>query len=135
MRLVIDSNVWISALVFGGNPRQVFKRVVSDGWKIIVSEEVLTEVRRILHKKFPEFITDFDDLVVVLTPHIKYVRLGTAHEAVSRDADDDMVIETSIIGRATYIVSGDKDLLVLRRYRKIQIVDPRTFLEHNPIKQ
>ena len=59
MRIVIDSHIWISALVFGGKPRCIFERAVVDGWTIITSEEIFTEVRRILTAKFVDFVDDF----------------------------------------------------------------------------
>jgi putative PIN family toxin of toxin-antitoxin system len=47
---------------------------------------------------------------------------------ICRDPDDDFLLETAIAGRADYLVSGDADLLILRKFRKIRIVNPRKFL-------
>ena len=65
MRLVVDSNVWISALVFGGNPRKLLELVAQEGHFIVTCEELFTETRRILHTKFPDFINDFDNLLSI----------------------------------------------------------------------
>jgi len=127
-RCVIDSNVWVSALVFGGNPRKIFTNVVQNGWRVVVSEEILTEVRRILNQKFPDFVQDFEDLVTVLQPYVSIVKLGSESVTVSRDKDDDMVIETALLGKADFIITGDKDLLVIARFKSIVIVTPQYFL-------
>ena len=125
MRLVIDSNVWISALVFGGMPRQVLELCVRNGHRIVLSPELITEVRRILHTKFPNFEIDFEALLAALALNIEIVQLGSIEVHASRDTDDDKVIETAVVGQAEYIVSGDKDLLDPMRYKGIQIVKPK----------
>jgi len=130
MKIVIDSNVWISALVFGGKPRHIFERAVANGWTIVVSEEIFTEVRRILSSKFIDFIDDFESFQTVLQSHIVNVKLGSIRLSVSRDEDDNRVIETALIGGATHIITGDKDLLDLLKYKKIAIVKPSHFLEN-----
>ena len=129
MRVVIDSNVWISALVFGGNPRQIFDKAVRDGWTIVVSEEIFTEVRRTLAKKFTAYVSELDNLRLILGARIFTASLGSIHVRVSRDEDDNRVIETAVIGGASCIISGDKDLLILENYRGIEILSPGAFLE------
>lgn len=126
--LVIDSNVWISALVFGGKPRQLFEQVVQRGITIAVSAPILEEVRRNMQRKFPEFLEDFEELLIVLSSHLQYVTLGSISISVCRDPDDDKIIETAILSQASTIVSGDKDLLSLSRYESIEILRPGEFL-------
>lgn len=128
MRIVIDSNVWISALVFGGKPRQVLERCVQSGIQIALSEEIITEVRRNIRRKFAHFLPDFESLLIALDGHIERVALGSITISVSRDPDDNHVIETAAISNADYIVSGDKDLLVLQRHETIRIVTPGEFM-------
>jgi len=126
MRLVIDSNVWISALVFGGNPRKLLELVVRQGHTIVASEEIFSETRRVLNNKFPDFVDDFEKLIVVLKPHMSMAKLGSIDVKVSRDPNDDYIIETALTGGAKYIVSGDKDLLELNNYQEIIICDPKS---------
>ena len=128
MRLVIDSNIWISALVFGGNPRKLFEKVVTEGHRIVVCEELFTETRRILHKKFPRFIQDFEELILALEPLTEKVKLGSISIKMSRDSGDDFLIETAVIGDTDYVISGDRDLLVLGKYENIIICDVRSVL-------
>jgi len=128
VRIVIDSNVWISALVFGGNPRRIFEHVIANGWTIVASEEIFTEVRRVLSVKFSDFSEDFISFQTILQPHTDLVRLGKIKITECRDEDDNRVIETAVIGSATHIISGDKDLLVLESYDKIIIMTPTDFL-------
>lgn len=131
MRIVIDSNVWISALVFGGNPRQVLERCVQEGIGIVLSEAIITEVRRNLGRKFADFLPDFEALLAALDTRLVHVTLGSIDIQASRDTDDNRVIETAVLGEAAYIVSGDKDLLSLITYDGIPIVAPASFITAN----
>ncbi len=128
-RVVIDSNVWISALVFGGTPRIVFEQCVRDGARILVSEQLLSEIRRKLHTRFSDFTDDFGALITALHDRLDTVQLGEITIDVCRDPDDNMVLETAVLGYAHVIVSGDKDLLTLVSYDSIVIQTPSQFVE------
>lgn len=134
-RLVVDSNVWISALVFGGAPRQVFEVIVHDGLRLVVSAEILTEVRRVVGAKFPDFTDDVEALIGVIQDHLDSVSLGSITIDVCRDPDDNRVLETAILGDAAAIVSGDKDLLVLGSYEGVAIVTPQEWLALRPARR
>lgn len=109
-RVVIDSNVWVSALVYGGAPRQVFERIVSDAAAIVVSAELLSETRQILTQKFPCFLADFEALLVTLQQNLMVVLLVSITISASRDPDDNKVLETATLSHVTETISGDKDL-------------------------
>lgn len=125
--IVIDSNVWVSALVFGGMPRRVFELAIEQGISIATSEAIFTEVRRILHQKFPDFVDDFEALLVALSANIRIVTLGEVTVQASRDPDDNAVIETALKGQAPLVISGDKDLLVLKKHLSISFLTPAKF--------
>ncbi|MGB3024173.1 MAG: putative toxin-antitoxin system toxin component, PIN family [Candidatus Saccharimonadales bacterium] len=129
-RVVIDSNVWISALVFGGTPRRVLESCVQAGARIVISEQLLTETRRIINVKFVDFADDFESLIVSLALFIDVVQLGSQTVTVCRDPVDNMIFETALAGRAQVIISGDKDLLVLKHYQTVRIVTPTDFVQH-----
>ncbi len=128
-RVVVDSNVWISALVFGGTPRRVLESCVQTGARIVVCEQLLAETRRIIHVTFADFADDFESLIVSLAMFIDVVRLGSQTVTVCRDPADNMILETALAGRAQVIISGDKDLLVLKHYQVASIVTPTDFVQ------
>ena len=122
MKIVIDANVWISALAFGGNPRKVFEIVVKEGHYLLVSEQLFTEIRRKIHEKFPDFIEDFENLRTVLALYSVDVKLGVISVSKSRDPNDDYLLEMAEIASADLIITGDKDLLVLKKHLATAIV-------------
>jgi putative PIN family toxin of toxin-antitoxin system len=127
--IVIDSNVWISALIFGGNPGKILKLFVDNKVEVVMSEEIITELRRIIINKFPLFVNSLNLLEASLRKDTVFVQLGSITIDASRDVDDNRIIETAYIGKAQYIISGDKDLLVLKKYEDIKILSPVDFLK------
>ena len=135
MRVVFDTNIFISALHFKkGIPRTLLGRVISGQLTLITSKQILAEVRGVLRMKFGysiEMLDHFEELLMdiatIVDPQVKV-------SAISRDPDDNLVLECAIEGNATAVVSGDKDLIDLHRYENIQIYTPREFLEILTVK-
>ena len=128
-RIVIDTNVIISGIVFGGKPRQILDLLAEQSVIVIVAEEILTELRRKMFSKFPEFIEDLNKVELLLKRDTVLIKLGAIYINISRDTDDNKFIEAAILGKCSFIVTGDKDLLVLKSYQNIRIVKPAEFLE------
>jgi putative PIN family toxin of toxin-antitoxin system len=128
-RVTLDTNVLLSALVFGGKPRQIIELFARDLIDVVISEEILTEMRRHVANKFAAFSDDLRKFEILLEQDAELVKLGDITIAVCRDPDDDRILETATIGACDYIVSGDKDLLVLEKYKHIQILKPAEFLD------
>jgi uncharacterized protein len=95
---------------------------------IITSEPLLRELRTTLRTKFA---TDPDELPLLsqLNEEAEIVRPARLRERVRRDTDDDVVLATSLAGKADVIVTGDNDLLALKGFRGVRILSPRQFLE------
>ena len=128
LRVVLDSNVLLSALVYGGTPRKVIEWLLKNA-TIIYCTEIITEMRRIVSAKFPDFTTELLMLEKLLERDAIRVEIGTVTVTVSRDPDDNAIIEAALAGQCHYIISGDKDLLVLGSYSGIKIVKPTEFLD------
>lgn len=128
-QVVIDTNVWISGLIFGGNPAKVINRFIDGSIVVITSEELLSELRRKITQKFPLFAPQLPLLEASIREKAIVVALGSRLVSASRDEDDNKFIETALNGKADYIISGDKDLLVLRSFEHITILKPAEFLE------
>lgn len=132
MRIVLDTNVVVSGVLFGGIPRQALDFWKMDTYELICSPEIVDEYEDILNRmlkkvKTPSeyLVEDFLGLIVknatLLHPH--------HNERISRDPDDDMFINCALSGRAVYIVSGDRDLLDIGEVDGIDIITVRKFIE------
>ena len=126
--IVVDTNVWISGLIFGGKPGKIIELFAEKRLVVVSSEQLLSELRRKITERFPLFLPQLELLEASIRKDAEIVRLGGRTIRVSRDPKDDMFIETAVQGRCEYIVSGDKDLLVLRNYDTVEIIKPADFL-------
>jgi uncharacterized protein len=130
MRIVADTNVIVSALVFGGVPRRVLELVEDGLCELYYSHEIQAETRRVLREKFAWSGEAVDRYLQELW------RLG--HNVVPRrkvseiknDPDDDRILECALAANADAVVSGDRHLLRLGEFEGIVILTPRQFLIH-----
>ena len=129
MKLVLDTNIYISAFLWGGKPKEILERAIEGKDEVFISRAIKDEIFEVL--KRPSFkvnetaiealmreIEDISELVIV-TERI---------ERLCRDIDDNAIIECAVGAEAEYIITGDNDLLVLKSYRKIKIVNTSEYL-------
>jgi uncharacterized protein len=129
LRVVLDTNILVSAFVFpGGVPEAVFRLAVEEQIDVISSRPLLAEFGRVLREKFEwepsrvaEAVAQVAETATVVHPHER-VRV------VKEDPADDHVLEAAAAGEAEAIVSGDLDLLRLRTWRGIRIQKAAVFL-------
>ena len=129
MKVVVDTNVLVSALVFpGGVPEQVYRLAIEGRITLVTSPPLLAELGRVLTQKFGWQ----DDYLRAALAQI--VRIGEIVEPVERvsviadDPDDDRVLEAAQTAGAAVIVSGDRHLLGLGRWGEVAILGPAEFL-------
>lgn len=127
-RVVIDTNIWLSGLIYGGNPKKILDLFIQEELVVITSEELITEIHRKITQKFPGFAPQLYLLEASIRVDATVVKLGSVTIKKCRDKEDNKVIETAIIGGCSYIISGDNDLLSLKKYKNIKIVSPSEFL-------
>ncbi|MPZ87836.1 MAG: putative toxin-antitoxin system toxin component, PIN family [Nitriliruptorales bacterium] len=128
VRVLLDTNVLISALLFGGLPEALLRRGLEGAFVMISSEVLLDELEDKLLQRF-EFGRAQSRLVRQELDLASDNVLPQTVPAASRDPDDDHVLAAAVAGLADWIVTGDKDLLVMGRHRGIAIVTPRSFWE------
>jgi uncharacterized protein len=129
IRIVLDANVIVSALVFGGVPRGVLELVEAGQCELFYSAPIQTEVRRVLAEKFDWPQAMIDEVLPVVWSMGKLVAPRITLNAVPADPDDNRILECAVEARAQALVSGDRPLLDLQDYKSIPIVTPRQFLE------
>ena len=129
MIVVIDTNVWISALQFAkhrGTPTLALEKVMSED-VIATYDEIDAEILRVLTGKFSwEKRRAMSALQAVLARGLRVKIRGAIK--VCRDPDDDMFLECAVVARADLLVAGDKDLLTLGAHEGTRIVTPSEYL-------
>jgi len=130
MKVVVDTNVLISGVFFGGMPSRVLEAWRDGKIGLVVTPEILEEYRRVgeeLEAQFPG--VSLAPLLALLVMTAEIIEPPGLPEQVSRDPDDDKFIACALAGDCRCIVSGDKDLLEVSGYQGVKIVAPREFLE------
>jgi putative PIN family toxin of toxin-antitoxin system len=134
VRVVLDTNVVVSALLFTGTSSKLVQLWQGGVITALVSRSILEEYLRVL--SYPKFKLSEGDIRGLiqeeLLPYLEVVKIGRRLRVVDRDPSDDKFVECAVAGKARVIISGDKDLLSIGRYRKTLIQSPAQFLEQNP---
>ena len=128
MRLVIDTNVLIAAFISHGVCNELLEHCVLNH-DVFLSKFILDELKDKLANKFKFTTREANAVVSLLRSRCSIVDTQTLPSQVSRDPDDDNIIATAISGTCGYIITGDKDLLDLKKAGDILIVSPSQFWE------
>ena len=131
MKIVLDTNVFISGIFFAGPPYEILKAWHEGRIQILISEEIIEEYRRVgefLSKKFPGI--EFAPSLQLFAIHAEFVRPKKLTAQVCEDPDDNKFLECAIAGNSNLIVSGDSHLLKISGHKGIMIVTPRNFVDN-----
>jgi uncharacterized protein len=128
MRVVLDTNVLLAAFGARGLCEAVFQ-VCLEHHEIILSRHILNEVRTHLIHKFKVSAVHARQITVFLRQHARIIRPAEVAPNVCRDSDDLPVLGTAQAGNAHVLITGDKDLLELKRFGKTIILTPRQFYD------
>lgn len=123
-RLVVDTNVIVSASIRIGKPYQLLLEILFGGkCTLVMSNEIISEIREVLGKpKLCLGENDINGVVLPLESLSDIIETKSKLRVVKEDHDDDIFVDAAFDGRADYIVSGDRHLLNLKEYRGIRVV-------------
>ena len=125
LRIVFDSNVYISALLFKGIPGNILEMAQNDKITLIVSDEIIAETVRILEEKFKWPRHNIDKFKRRLSDISENIRPKTKLDIIKERESDNRILECAVSGDANFRVSGGRDKLKLKKYKNIPIVRPK----------
>jgi hypothetical protein len=133
MRVVLDTNVWISGWLWGGVPGQLIIMAKNQQITIFVSEGLLSELETTLGRvKLQSKIRSLGATVQILLAKtselVKLCQETSVDVPQLRDQDDAIIIATALAANAEVIITGDEDLLTLNEFEGILIITPTDFL-------
>ena len=130
MKVVIDTNVFVSGIFWSGPPAKIIRAWYRKAFTLCFTPKIKDEYTRVaygLAKKYSGIdVAPYLELVPIYGQLVADIKLP---DPVSRDPDDDMFIACAIAAKTKVIVSGDKDLLDLVSHETIQMLAPKKFLE------
>jgi uncharacterized protein len=134
LRVVVDTNTFISGLFWGGLPGLVLLAVTEEKfqllltttvigeWSLVISRDKFAAQREAQKKSADQILADFTRIAEFVTP-------SEIPPNVVRDPKDVPILAAAVGGKADYIVTGDKDLLTIGSYESVPIVEVRVFLQ------
>ena len=130
MRIVLDTNVFVSGVFFTGPPHQILEAWRDGEFQLLITPPILEEYQRVGMELASHFRgIDLNPFLDLLTIHEEIILAPTLPTVIRADPSDDKFLEAAVAGEASHIISGDKHLLKLSEYRGIRILKPRDFVQ------
>ncbi len=130
IKVVIDTTIYIAAVLFGGNSEKIRKLAKEGKIELLISENILTEIAGIFKRKFNWFDWQISELIKDIRAIATLVTPILSLSVIKEDEPDNRFLECAIEGKARYIITGDKHhLQSLKEYQGIKILSPAQFLE------
>ena len=129
LKVVMDTNVFISGVFFNGHTNQILNAWQSGEFELVVSQEILDEYQRvgkIMAEERPKI--DLNPILTFVLEHAKVYKSAKLKEPVCEDPDDDKFFACALASGSSVIISGDKHLLKVSGYQGIEVLKPREFL-------
>ena len=130
MKVVLDTNVLISAIAFGGNPRIILEAILRGEPKLFLSDFILDELKGVLQR--PKFgfppdvirgvISELNAIGYIVNPSVRIRK-------IREDPSDNRILECAVEANAEYLISGDIHLLSQKVYQNVKIVSSTEFLK------
>jgi len=129
-RIVLDTNVLISAILFGGKPRRALDLVISGAVDCTLSIAILDELKDVLQRpKFGLSAEACFNIIEELRAACDIISPSVSVGVIRSDPDDNRMLECAVEAQAHFIVSGDPHLLDLGKFEKIRILSPADYLK------
>jgi len=129
MRVVLDTNILVSALLWRGAPYRCLLALQAGLADLIVSPPILEELKAVLVTKFRHTVAEAEEAAELIQSAAEVVEISGRLRAVPNDPSDDKFVETAQAGQADLIVSGDRHLLELGSTADIPVITAREFLD------
>ena len=124
MRIVLDTNILVSALIVDGKPRALLNAIITKNHKLIFSRKIIEEfVEVTAEPRIQKYVTRHEvaEFLRDLAPVSKLVPVRSRLRVV-RDQHDNPILAAAYDGHASYLVTGDEDLLTLKKFKRVKIV-------------
>ncbi|MDR1243672.1 MAG: putative toxin-antitoxin system toxin component, PIN family [Endomicrobium sp.] len=130
MKIACDTNIFISAFYFGGSPKIILERAVEGIDTLYIAKEIIEEIFDVMSR--PKFKTDIiyiEHFINFIQEIANNIRIKGNLNNISRDVDDNKILECALAAKVDYLITGDKDLLILNNFKSIKIISSEQYLK------
>jgi len=128
-KAVIDTNIFISALLGSKTCKHLYEGLEKEHFQLILSPDLLTELEEVVKRAKLELDGREVESFIGLIKRRSIKVIPSEKITLCRDLKDNLVLESAIVIKTDFIVTGDRDLLILSPFRKIPIITPAKFLK------
>jgi len=130
MKIVFDTNVLISATLWDNSVcHKLLIKLIEMDKEIIISFDILNEYKKVLIRDFKYNLNEINDIFAGLSEAFKIIEPNIKIDVVKDDIDDNKILECAISSNAEFILTYDRHLLNIKKYKSIRIVKPEEFLK------
>ena len=130
LKVIFDTNIFISAIIFGGNPKGCLELARKGQIELFISKAILLELAKKLEEKFLWENLDIKEVILGISEIAQVVVAKKRINIIKQDPPDNRILEVALEAKADYIVSGDKKhLLSLQKFKGIPIISANEFLK------
>ena len=132
MRVILDTNVFVSGVFFGGPPYEILNAWREGRLQLVLSPEILAEYQRVgvdLARQFPQ--VDLEPFLELVVSQAHFFDPPTLPEPICDDPDDDKFLACALAAGCKHVVSGDRHILRVTGYRGIAVLRPRQFVDEH----
>jgi len=126
VRVLFDTNVWIAAFLTHGTCHELLEQCVGSH-HLLVSEEILQEVQKVLSNKFNFPKDRVEKILFFIERNTEKVEVSSLEDSPCRDPNDNHLLACAVSGGADGLITGDDDLLVMKKYQGVPILKPGQF--------
>ena len=124
--VVVDTNVFVSAFIWGGRPKKVVERWLEGKFFLLLSPFLLNEITLVL-QRFGFGKRDLKEIKEILENNsLRFLPRRKVHQC--RDKKDNQILDLCLAVKADFLVTGDKDLLIIKKFQQTKILTPKEFL-------
>ncbi len=130
IKAVLDTNIIISGIIFGGKPRQILETSLKGFTQIYISEDIISELKGVLQR--PKFKQPPEIIEIIISEFIsisEWIDPAEHFNVIDIDPDDNIFLDCAFASESEYIISGDKHLLDLKNWKGTKIVTPDQYLK------
>lgn len=129
MKIVLDTNILVSAIVFRGKPKRLIEEAIENGIVLYISPFIENELNRVLKEKFSFDKERLTEVRCFIKDNFIKTRPKNLPKVIKRDISDNNILALAEEVQSDYIISGDNDLVELGSYEEIPIKTPDQFIE------
>lgn len=128
-KIVLDTNIIVSALAFGGKPQIIYESITFKMFEAYSSENALRELLKVLKQKFEYLPEKLERIEDNFRENFNIIRTSKIPNIITADIADNEFLAIADSAKAHFIISGDRHLLDLKKYKNIKIITPTKFIE------